>query len=269
MIPAETLAAPDAATPRRSPIRPVRRRSRWRWRLRWGRPLPWPTRVEIIATLGLWLAGTWGWNHMHADGPPPPRPAARALPQPIPVPADGMTADATRLLVTSAHPDAGGFYPYQQDRLEVRVPVSLRQIVRDESQPELTSARGQRPGLRFELNRVFDFRARVASTADLAHGFAARICRAAGAELVHAEDTPCEVNGQPALRTVMETRLGDGRRLTVEGLTIDEGVVAWSLWAGYPAEDKVSRAAVRQSFDSAALRPLRGTGGVGGVVAAR
>ena len=247
--PIVVVAAPARSSPRR--------RSRYRWRLRWGRPMPWSTRVEILATLALWLAGAWGWERW-GNGQPPRPPAA--------APTAAAAAQTAAPLLTAARPDANGLFAYVQDRLEVRVPVALRQAARQGGRPDLARARGQDPdGLRFELTRVFDPRARHPDAADLAHDQAAAICRAAGAALLDATDEPLALpgaGGDAAVHTVVHARLASGKGLTVEGLTFDDpaGPVAWTMWAGYPSEDRRAAALVRASFGSATLRPLSGSG---------
>ena len=237
---------------------------RYRWRLRWGRPMPWPTRVEIIATLVLWLAGAWGWERW-GNGPTPASPAADGGSAARSVAAAARTA----LLLTTERPDADGLFAYGQDRLAVRVPVALRQAPRQGERPDLTKARGQEAdGMRFELTRVFDPRSRHADAADLAHDQAAAICRAAGAALLDATDELVTVPGaEPgaAIHTVVHARLPSGNGLTVEGLTLEDpaGPVAWMLWAGYPSGEHRAAALVRASFASAALRPLSNSPGKG------
>ena len=249
----ETEATTRISTPPGEPR--ARRRSRYRWRLRWGRPLPWPTRVEILATLALWLAGTWGWAHWERDLPPPaataPNPAGRAVAASVP----------PALLLTAERPDADGLFAYGQDRLALRAPVALRQTARQGARPDLSSARGlDADGLHFELTRVFDPRAHSADAADLSHDQAAAICRAASAVLLDAADDAWAVTGaeDTAVHTVLHARLANGKGLTIEGLTFNDpaGPVAWTLWAGYPSDDHRAAALVRASFASATLRPL-------------
>lgn len=241
---------------------PSRSRSRFRWRLRWGRPLPWPTRVEIVATLCLWLAGVWAWDRWERGQPlrlptminPGPAASARTV---------AATAPGA-LLLTAERPDPDGLFAYGQDRLTVRVPVALRQATRPAERPDLSHARGlDGDGLRFELTRVFDPRAHSTDATDLAHDRAAVICRAAGATLVDAVDEGVAIPGageKSAVHTVIHTRLANGNSLTIEGLTVEDasGPVAWTLWAGYPGEDRRAAALVRASFGSAALRELSG-----------
>lgn len=245
----------DVTTTARDP-RHRWRRSFSRWRLRWGRPLPWASRAEIIATLALWLVGTWTWERWQSGQPflPPP-------PSSSPSASTGR-AVVVQPLVTSEQPDADGLFAYDQDRLTVRVPVALRLAARSSDRPDLTPARGQDPGgrLRFELIRIFDPRARHADATDLAHDRAAAICRATGATLLDATDDTPEISGAdvPAVHTVVHARLANGKPMTIEGLTFEDaaGPVAWTLWAGYPADDQRAAARVRASFASATLRPL-------------
>lgn len=252
-----TTRITPAATSPRGEFRP-RRRSRYRWRLRWGRPLPWPTRVEILATLALWLGGTWGWGQWE-----------RGLPSLLPSPATApnppgravAAAVPPALLLTAERPDADGLFTYGQDRLALRAPVALRQTPRRGVRPDLSSARGlDADGLHFELTRVFDPRAHSTDVADLAHDQAAAICRAAGAVLLDAADDAWVVTGaeESAVHTVLHTRLASGKGLTIEGLTFHDpaGPVAWTFWAGYPSDDRRAAALVRASFASATLRPL-------------
>ena len=147
------------------------------------------------------------------------------------------------------------------------MPVALRQAARDGDRPDLSRARGQdADGLRFELGRVFDPRAHSADAADLAHEQAAVICRAAGAALLDATDEPLAIagTGEGAVHTTVHARLANGKGLTIEGLTVDDpaGPVAWTLWAGYPSEDRRAAALVRASFATVTLRPLTTPGGV-------
>ena len=233
-----------------------------RWRPRWGGRLPRFSKVDVLATVLLWLGATFGWEAYRAlpgfrlpIGPAAAQePAARS--------ANGRSARAEQRLgptVTAPTPDNDGFFAYRNDRFEARMPVRLNQLPPSQETPDLTRARGGRGGLRLELNRVFDYHAGDRELPDVARGFAVDICRAAGAELTATEERETLVGGQRAVRTVIHARQSGEvgqRQLTIEGLTIDDGVVAWSLWAGYEAGNIQSAAAVSHCFDSATLRAL-------------
>ncbi len=207
--------------------------------------------LDLLATIVLWIGATCGWEWYRAcPGVRLPfgmtaeeevsTPGSRlSLPTPdlsqrATAAGAGKAGATDGLTVTAAVPNKDGSFGYRYDRFEVQVPVALRQLVASAEEPALTRARGRKEGLRFELNRVFDYRAQNRDLSEVARDFAVQICKAAGAELLETQEQEFQVSGQRAVRTQVSMRLlAGGRIVTLEGLTIDEGLVAWSLWAGY------------------------------------
>ncbi len=253
----------------------VRRQELARWWRRQGRCVPRFSSVDLLATLVLWIGATCGWEWYRAcPGARLPfglaveesaggLPAA-GLPQPTPDLSQRAAAAGSAKrgagdgpTVTAPTPDGDGFFGYQHDRFQLKSPVALRQLASSEAEPELTRARGRKEGLRFELDRVFDYRASDRDLSEVARGFAAGICQSAGAVVVETREQELQISGQRAVRTWVSMRqTASGRLITVEGLTIDEGLVAWSLWAGYDPKDAPAAERVNRCFASATLRPL-------------
>ena len=244
------------------------------WWRQQGRCLPKVSSLDLLATIVLWIGATCGWEWYRAcPGTRLPfgltaeeeaTPSTLRLPSPTPdssqrlaaaMPAQKGIADGPT--VTTAAPDLEGFFGYQHDRFQVKVPVALRQLASNETEPELTRARGRKDGLRFELDRVFDYRARDRDLSDVAREFAAQICQAAGAVAQETQEEELLIGGQRAVRTRITMRqTAGGRVFTVEGLTLDEGLVAWSLWAGYDGGNAVAAETVNRCFASVTLHPL-------------
>lgn len=253
---------------------PSRSQELARWWRRQGRCVPRFSSIDLLVTIVLWIGATCGWEWYRAcpgtrlpfglvaeEGTGLP---AAGLPLPTPDLSQRATAASAAKrgagdgpTVTAAAPDGDGLFSYQHDRFQVKSPVALRQIQSSEAEPELTRARGRKESLRFELDRVFDYRAHDRDLSDVARGFAAEICQSAGATVVETREQESEVSGQRAVRTTVSMRqTASGRLITVEGLTIDEGLVAWSLWAGYDPKDAAAAETVNRCFASATLRPL-------------
>jgi hypothetical protein len=253
---------------------PGRPRNWRRWWQKQGRCLPKFSSLDLLATIVLWIGATCGWEWYRAcPGTRLPfgltaeeeaSPGAVRLPAPTPDSSQrlaaamaaqkGLTDGPT---VTTAAPDGEGFFGYQHDRFQVKVPVALRQLASSYTEPELTRARGRKEGLRFELDRVFDYRARDRDLSDVAREFAAQICQAAGAVAQETHEEELVIGGQRAVRTRITMRQTVGGRIfTVEGLTLDEGLVAWSLWAGYDGGNAVAAETVNRCFASVTLHPL-------------